>query len=60
MKKCFVISPVGEEGSELREHADNVLDLVIKPATKRLDIDGLGYSSTAQYYAIKSLQEARQ
>lgn len=30
--KCFVISPIGEEGSETRERADQVLEHVIKPA----------------------------
>jgi hypothetical protein len=39
MKKCFVISPIGEDGSDVREHADAVFDFIIKPAMKRLDID---------------------
>jgi len=32
MRKCFVISPIGEEGSAIREHADDVFDYIIKPA----------------------------
>jgi hypothetical protein len=32
MRKCFVISPIGLEGSLLREHADDVFDYIIKPA----------------------------
>lgn len=28
--ECFIISPIGGEGSELREHADNVFNHVIK------------------------------
>jgi len=33
MKKiCFVISPIGEEGSEERRHADRVMDEIIKPS----------------------------
>jgi hypothetical protein len=39
MKKCFVISPIGDEGSEVREHADTVFEFIIKPAMKRLDVD---------------------
>ncbi len=37
-KQCFVISPIGAEGSETREHADDVFDYIIKPAAKRLGI----------------------
>jgi len=36
MKRCFLISPIGEEGSEIREHADDVLDFIIKPAMEEL------------------------
>jgi len=36
MKQCFVISPIGDEGSEIREHADAVLDFIIKPAMEEL------------------------
>jgi hypothetical protein len=36
MKRCFVISPIGDEGSEVREHADAVLDFIIRPAMKEL------------------------
>ena len=35
MKSCFVISPIGAYGSEQREHADDVFDFIIKPATER-------------------------
>ena len=31
-KKCFVISPIGDEGSEIRKHADVVFDCIIQPA----------------------------
>ena len=29
--KCFVISPIGLPGSEIREQADAVLDYIIEP-----------------------------
>lgn len=32
LKPCFVISPIGEEGTETRSRADKVLKHVIKPA----------------------------
>ena len=31
MKSCFVISPIGKEGSSTRNRADNILYYVIKP-----------------------------
>ncbi len=34
-KTCFVISPIGEPNSEVREHADDVFDFIIKPAVER-------------------------
>ena len=30
-KVCFVISPIGEEGSKERKHADRVMNEIIKP-----------------------------
>ena len=32
MKKCFVICPIGDEGSEIRRQADESMQFVIKPA----------------------------
>ena len=37
-KKCFVISPIGQPGSEVREHADDVFDYIIKPAMDEVGI----------------------
>ena len=31
-KRCFVISPIGKEGSSVRKHADQVLDIIVRPA----------------------------
>jgi hypothetical protein len=38
MKKCFVISPIGPEGSQIREHADDVYDYIIRPAMEECGI----------------------
>jgi hypothetical protein len=35
-KRCFVISPIGAPGSEVRAHADDVFDYIIKPVTTQL------------------------
>jgi hypothetical protein len=32
--QCFVISPIGDEGSKERQHADNVFQYIIEPAMK--------------------------
>ena len=38
-KKCFVISPIGLPGSDIRERADAVLDYIIEPALRDLAIE---------------------
>jgi hypothetical protein len=38
-KRCFVISPIGSEGSEIREHADEVFDFIIRPALLACNIE---------------------
>jgi hypothetical protein len=35
MKTCFVISPIGEPGSDIRTHADDVYEFLIKPAAEK-------------------------
>jgi hypothetical protein len=37
-RRCFVISPIGEEGSAVRVHADDILEFIIKPALARCDV----------------------
>jgi hypothetical protein len=34
-KTCFIISPIGTEGSEPRKNADDLMDLVIQPALEK-------------------------
>ena len=34
MKTCFVVSPIGDEGSEIRKKADQLLNHIIKPVCK--------------------------
>ena len=38
-KRCFVISPIGDEGSEIRHHADDVFEFIIEPAMEPFGID---------------------
>ena len=40
-RRCFVISPIGEEGSPVRAHADDVMEFIIKPALDKYDLVGV-------------------
>lgn len=48
MKSCFVISPIGNEGSEVREHADDVFEYIVKPAAEKA-----GYRSVRADHSAK-------
>lgn len=39
MKKCFVISPIGEEGSETRKRADQLYKYIIQPVCEKCEFD---------------------
>jgi len=39
--ECFVVSPIGPEGSSVRRRADNVLNHVIRPAAKEVGLTAL-------------------
>lgn len=38
-KTCFIITPIGEEGSETRKHADLFLSSLIEPSLKEFGLD---------------------
>jgi O-acetyl-ADP-ribose deacetylase (regulator of RNase III) len=40
-RKCFIISPIGEEGSPTRKHADAVFTRLISPAMKALGLEAI-------------------
>jgi hypothetical protein len=37
-KLCFYITPIGDDGSEPRRHADFLMEYIIKPAVKEFDL----------------------
>lgn len=41
MKKCFIISPIGEIGSDIRKRSDEILNHIIKPILKEHNYDVL-------------------
>ena len=60
---CFVVCAIGEPGSEIREDADDLLELIIKPALEIYDFDVLrgDHRSEANQIdidVIKSVQDA--
>lgn len=38
-KKCFIITPIGSEGSDIRKKAEGVIDAVINPVLRSMDYD---------------------
>ena len=38
MKKCFVVCPIGKEGSEIRKNSDDALQYVITPACEGYEV----------------------
>lgn len=40
-RRCFVISPIGPENSDVREHADAVFDYIITPAMEECGIEAM-------------------
>ena len=40
-KRCFVISPIGQPGSDVREQADAVLEYIIEPALKDMELEAV-------------------
>ncbi|QMV40225.1 hypothetical protein [Cohnella cholangitidis] len=39
LKKCFIITPIGNSATETRRHADGVIDATIEPILKDLQIE---------------------
>ncbi|MCF7502938.1 hypothetical protein [Vibrio sp. L3-7] len=39
MKNCFVVTPIGNDGSEIRRSADGLIDAVIEPICKELELN---------------------
>ena len=38
-KTCFVISPIGDEGTPIRQRADTLLNYIIKRVLEKLEFD---------------------
>lgn len=63
MKTCFVISPIGQDGSEVRKNADDLYDLIIEPGLEKFDFkvirgDKVTTSSSITDDVIKRIQNS--
>jgi hypothetical protein len=39
MRKCFFVTPIGDKGSEVRIHSDQVLKHLLKPVCSELNLE---------------------
>ena len=39
MKKCFVVTPIGNEGTEIRRRADQVFKYIISPVCEEMEFE---------------------
>ncbi len=53
-KDCFVVSPIGEEDSNIRERSDKLFDYVIKPAVEQYGYDPIRADHIAEPGIITS------
>jgi tetratricopeptide (TPR) repeat protein len=51
-RTCFVISPIGDEGSATRQNADDVFDLLIQPAVEPFDFEVIRADKIPGPYSI--------
>lgn len=51
-KTCFVISPIGEKGSDIRAIADSLYDLIIEPALEKF---GFSVTRADKNVAVSSI-----
>lgn len=63
MKKCFVISPIGDENSDTRKRSDELLKFIVRPACQAenlecIRIDELSQSDTITTSILNELQTA--
>lgn len=62
-KTCFIIGPIGKPGSQIRQDADDLLDMIIRPALEIYDFkvvrgDHKNMPNQIDIDVIKSVQEA--
>ena len=48
MRKCFFVTPIGDKGSKVRIHSDQVLRHLLKPVCSELDFDPIRVDKIAK------------
>lgn len=48
MRKCFFVTPIGDKGSEVRIHSDQVLRHLLKPVCSELDFEPIRVDKIAK------------
>ncbi len=61
MKKCFVISPIGDEGSEIRKRSDQLFKHVIKPICEEngLEVTRLDQINTTGSITVDLIEQIK-
>lgn len=55
-RTCFVISRIGDEGSDIRKHADDVFGLLIQPALEKYGIEPIRADHIPAVTAVKGVR----
>lgn len=63
MKKCFIVCPIGEEGTDICTNSDQLLKYILQPVCKECDfecirVDELNDSDSITDTIIKYLTES--
>ena len=52
MKKCFIISPIGEEDSDIRKRSDEILNYIIKPTLNEFSYEAIRADEISEFGLI--------
>lgn len=52
MKKCFIISPIGKEGSDIRKRSDEILNNIIKPTLQKFNYKAIRADEISEFGLI--------
>lgn len=63
MKECFIVSPIGNDDSEIRKRANQLLNHIIKPVCAQLEfevirVDQINASDSINQTIIEKLSES--
>ena len=59
MKKCFVVSPIGGEGTDIRKRADQVFKYIISPVCETCGFDAVRVDHINQADPFKVVENSK-